>query len=179
MKFKLFISLIKFQIIKIFAYAYVNSKYKSFWGYKAMLNKNGCECPTPIYNAYLYQFNASIGLRSQIKGEPITPHGLNGIHISEKACIGKNCIIFQQVTIGSNSIKGHKRYGAPSIGDNVLIGAGAKIIGKVKIGDNCRIGANCVVVADMPDNYTAVSSPTRFIYNGKNDPLNSFAGILE
>ena len=63
------------------------------------------------------------------------------------------------------SLKGHPRSGSPTIGNNVYIGAGAKIIGNVTIGDNCRIGANCVVVKDMPANRTAVAASTRFIYS--------------
>ena len=56
--------------------------------------------------------------------------------MSYMAKIGKNCTIFHQVTIGSNTLEGSKHYGAPTIGDNCFIGAGAKIIGKVKVGDN-------------------------------------------
>lgn len=82
----------------------------------------------------------------------------------------------QSVTIGSNTIKNHPKYGSPRIGDNVFIGAGAKIIGCIKIGDNCRIGANCVVVKDMPANTTAVLGNIRFIT--KNENLdNHFNGI--
>lgn len=72
--------------------------------------------------------------------------------------IGCNCVIYQQVTIGSNTILDSPYFGAPVIGDNVLIGAGAKIIGKVKVGNNVRIGANAVVVRDVPDNSVVVSS---------------------
>ena len=53
--------------------------------------------------------------------------------------------------------------GAPEIGDNVFIGAGAKIIGKIKIGNNVRIGAGCIVVTDIPDNATVVMSKPRVI----------------
>ena len=76
--------------------------------------------------------------------------------ISGDAQIGKACVIFQQVTIGSNRTPGSKHWGAPIIGDNCYIGAGAKIIGNVKIGDNCRIGANAVVTKDVPSNSTIV-----------------------
>lgn len=88
---------------------------------------------------------------------PNLPHGLNGIIVSHYAKIGVNCTIYQQVTIaGENG-------GAASIGDNVTIGAGAKIIGKIKIGSNVKIGANAVVVKDIPDNCTAVGIPARII----------------
>ena len=117
-----------------------------------------------------------IGKKAKFEDIPVLPHGLNGIHISSMARLGKNVTIFQQVIIGSNSIPGHKYFGAPVIGDNVYIGAGAKIIGKVIIGDNCRIGANAVVVKDMSPNTIAVSVPTRFIHS-KNILENNFNPI--
>ncbi len=90
-----------------------------------------------------------------------------GIFISGGAKIGKNCTIFQQVTIGSNTLKGSKKIGAPIIGDNVYIGAGAKIIGNVVIGDNVRIGANAIVVNDIPDNATVVLDNIKVIMHNE------------
>lgn len=104
------------------------------------------------------------------------PHGLNGIHISDAATIGEGCVILQQVTIGSNTTKGSKHFGSPTIGKHVFIGAGAKIIGNVRVGDNCRIGANCVVVKDMPDNSTAVLRNIDIIIHDISRD-NSFKGI--
>ena len=91
------------------------------------------------------------------------PHGMSGIFVSKGAVIGKNCTVFQQVTIGSNAIEGSKSYGAPVIGDNVYIGAGAKIIGGVTVGDNVRIGANCVVTESVPADSTVVLQKPRVI----------------
>lgn len=85
-------------------------------------------------------------------------HGLNGIIISHYAKIGKNCTIFQQVTIAQDS-----ENKSATIGDNCIIGAGAKIIGNVTIGNNVVIGANAVVTKDIPSNSTAVGSPARII----------------
>lgn len=104
-----------------------------------------------------------IGYTSQFANKPCFPHGLSGIFVSGDAVVGKDCVIFQQVTIGSNTLSSSLKKGSPVIGDHVYIGAGAKIIGKIRIGDNCRIGANAVVYADMPDNSVAVQSPTRII----------------
>ena len=85
-----------------------------------------------------------------------TPHGFYGIFISQRAKVGEGCVIYQQVTI----ILGG---GAPTIGNNCLIGAGAKIIGNVHVGNNVRIGANAIVVDDVPDNCTVVMNKPRVI----------------
>ena len=105
-----------------------------------------------IYNCYFEHFSSYIGYKSHFSGPPVFPHKYFGVFISNSAVIGRNVVIFQQVTIGSNAIIGSKGYGAPVIGDNVYIGAGAKIIGNVHVGNNVRIGANCIVVKDVPDN---------------------------
>lgn len=81
------------------------------------------------------------------------PH-LSGIIISYKAEIGDDCGIYQQVTIGEESIN-HPGM-APVIGNHVFIGAGAKIIGPITIGNNVMIGANAVVTKNIPDNCTVV-----------------------
>lgn len=106
---------------------------------------------------------ASIPVRTKIGGKIVFPHGMAGIFISQDAEIGEGCVIFQQVTIGSNTLSDAKRPGSPVIGKNVYIGAGAKIIGQVTIGDNCRIGANCVVFEDVPPNCTVVLPRPRVI----------------
>ena len=115
----------------------------------------------PIYYAYLYRYGAFIGHSSVIASEPCFPHNLYGIFIAGNARLGRNCVIFHQVTIGSNAIPGSKTVGAPTLGDNVYVGVGAKIIGKVTVGNNCRIGANCVVTTDVPDNTVVVLPPPR------------------
>ena len=105
--------------------------------------------------------NASLGTYlgggAQFLGIPHFPHGIYGIIISGQARIGTNCTIFHQVTIGTNG------KGVPIIGDNVLIGAGAKILGPIRIGDNVKIGANAVVTTDVPDNCTVVCAQPRIL----------------
>ena len=91
------------------------------------------------------------------------PH-INGIIISCYSSIGDDCTIYQQVTIGEESIA-HKGK-APRIGNNVYIGAGAKIIGPIEIGDNVRIGANAVVTKDIPANCTVVGANRILQRNG-------------
>lgn len=157
------------QIIRSFTPFVVEGVYGGFWPFRekvaAKIKKGGLL--KKIYFYYQERFGCYIGEKSEITGSPIFPHNMYGVFISNMSKIGKNVVIFQQVTIGSNTIKGHPRSGAPAIGNNVYIGAGAKIIGKVRIGDNCRIGANCVVVKDMAPNTTAVAAPTRFIESGE------------
>jgi serine O-acetyltransferase len=83
-------------------------------------------------------------------------HGM-GIVIGETAEIGTNCTIYHQVTLGGTGKDTGKRH--PTIGDNVLIGAGAKILGPVYIGDNARIASGSVVLTDIPANATAAGVP--------------------
>lgn len=100
-----------------------------------------------------------IGFGAHFETPPHLQHGLNSIIVSHYAHIGKNAWIAQQVTIGQALDKPV----APKIGDNVIIGAGAKIIGDIKIGNNVTIGANAVVVSDMPDNCICGGVPARVI----------------
>jgi serine O-acetyltransferase len=95
---------------------------------------------------------ADIPLNCQIGGGLLIPHP-NGIVIHPEAVIGVNCLIFQQVTIGSRD-----RPGLPLIGGHVDIGAGAKILGHVQIGAHARIGANAVVTNNVPAQGTAVGA---------------------
>ncbi len=109
-----------------------------------------------LYKLYWQSYGSFVGLGAEFEDVPIFPHGPIGLFVSNSAHIGKNCVIFQQVTIGSNMIKGSKGQGAPILEDNVYIGCGAKIIGNVHVGHNARIGANAVVVKDVPANSVTV-----------------------
>lgn len=80
-------------------------------------------------------------------------HG-DGVVIGETAIIGDNCTIYQGVTLGGTGKEQGKRH--PSLGDNVVVGAGAKVLGNITIGNNVKIGANAVVLRDVPDNCTVV-----------------------
>jgi serine O-acetyltransferase len=81
-----------------------------------------------------------------------------GVVINPESVIGSNVKINQHVTIG-----GTGPGGCPIIGDNVYIGAGAKVLGNIRIGDDVKIGANAVVLSDIPDGATAVGIPARVI----------------
>jgi serine O-acetyltransferase len=86
-------------------------------------------------------------------------HNGMGTVLDYRCIIGDNVRIDQHVTIGIR----WDEDAAPIIGNNVRIGAGAKVLGKIRIGDNARIGANAVVLTDVPDNATAVGVPARII----------------
>ncbi len=88
-------------------------------------------------------------------------HGM-GIVIGETAEIGEGCTIYQGVTLGGTSLtKGAKRH--PTLGRNVVVGAGAKILGSFTVGDNGKVGSNAVVTKEVPPGATAVGNPARII----------------
>jgi serine O-acetyltransferase len=88
-------------------------------------------------------------------------HGM-GVVIGETAEIGENCTLLQGVTLGGTSLKREKRH--PTLGNNVVVGAGAKILGAFKIGDGSRVGAGSVVVREVPPNSVVVGVPGRVTY---------------
>ena len=83
----------------------------------------------------------------------------NGVVIHPDTLVGPNCLLLQQVTLGS----GGPRPGVPILGGHVDVGAGAKVLGGVVIGDHARIGANAVVLCDVPPHCTAVGVPARIV----------------
>ncbi len=90
-------------------------------------------------------------------------HG-TGVVIGETTEIGDNCTIYQGVTLGGTGKDTGKRH--PTLGNNVMVGAGAKVLGPVKIGDNAKIAAGAVVLQDIPENCTAVGIPARIVRRG-------------
>ena len=97
-------------------------------------------------------------------------HGM-GVVIGETAEIGDNCTLYQGVTLGGTGKDIGKRH--PTLGDNVMVGAGAKVLGPVKIGSNSKIAANAVVLHPVSENSTAVGIPAKVVRRGgmrvKND----------
>jgi len=88
----------------------------------------------------------------------VIDHGM-GVVIGETAEIGDDCYFYHQVTLGVARAMGGKRH--PTIGNNVIIGAGAKVLGPITVGDNARIGSNAVVVDPVPNDTTVVGIPAR------------------
>lgn len=87
-------------------------------------------------------------------------HGM-GVVIGETAEIGDNCTIYQGVTLGGTGKDVGKRH--PTLGNNVMIGAGAKVLGPMMIGDNSKVAANAVVLGEIPENSTAVGIPAKVV----------------
>ncbi len=93
----------------------------------------------------------------------VIDHGM-GIVIGETAEIGDDCLIYHGVTLGGTGKDSGKRH--PTIGNNVLIGTGAKVLGPFTVGDNSRIAANSVVLKEIPPDSTAVGVPARIVKRG-------------
>ncbi len=128
-------------------------RYGSIWRLREkMLGKclrpDGVHTNKLIWSAYGHYYEkrcAFIGPLAKIASEPCFPHGPLGVFISNDVHLGKDCVIFQNVTIGSNYLADAKKPGAPRLGDRVYVGAGA------------------VVYEDMPENSVAACAPTRIL----------------
>ena len=90
----------------------------------------------------------------------VIDHGM-GVVIGETTVIGDNCLIYQNVTLGGTGKDHGKRH--PTLGNNVMVGAGARVLGPFKVGDNSRIAAGAVVLTEIPPNSTAVGVPARVV----------------
>ncbi len=129
-----------------------------FWNLKLKIIARIISSITRVFTGVEIHPGATIGKNLFID------HG-QGVVIGETAEIGNNVLIYHQVTLGGtgNQKEGRRH---PSVCDNVMIAAGAKILGSIHIGTNSKIGANAVVLKNVPANATAVGMPARFIYNG-------------
>jgi len=116
----------------------------------------------PRYISYLTRIFTGIEIHpsAQIGERLFIDHG-EGVVIGETTIIGNDVIIYQQVTLGGTGKEHGKRH--PTIGNNVIIGAGAKILGNITISDHVRIGAGSVVVDDVPENCTVVGVPGKIV----------------
>ena len=91
-------------------------------------------------------------------------HGM-GVVIGETAIIGDDCTLYHGVTLGGTTWKKGKRH--PTLKDNVVIGAGAKVLGPITLGNNSKVGSNAVVVTDIPNDSTSVGIPAKIIESGE------------
>lgn len=114
--------------------------------------------PLRFFCERFIEITAGISIPASCRiGKGLRIHHFGGIIFHPTVRLGENCTLYHGVTIGDRGGSG----AAARIGNNVLIGAGAKIIGPVEIGDNCVVGANAVVTRNMPPGSTALGSPCR------------------
>lgn len=121
-------------------------------GHKGFFNKAAQKYWVLSHRFWSLVTGAEIDLMCNIGGGLLIPHP-NGIVIHPATVIGPNCLIFQQVTLGT--LTG----GTPKVGGHVDIGCGAKILGEITLGDHSRVGANAVVLNDVAPNQTVVGIP--------------------
>ena len=116
----------------------------------------------PRFISYLTRIITGIEIhpKAQIGNRFFIDHG-EGVVIGETTIIGDDVLIYQQVTLGGTGNEHGKRH--PTIGNNVIIGAGAKVLGNITIGDNTRVGAGSVVVENVPEHCTVVGVPGRVV----------------
>lgn len=156
------------RLIRSFIQHYNHDKY---WKYRSIvIDPNRGGTLSDMYRLWYIKRadafnNASMGTHrnfgAQFATPPHLPHGLNGIVISHNVKIGRNCRIYHQVTIGETNS------GAPVIGDDVVIGAGVKIVGGVNIGNRAKIGAGCVIMSDIPDDSIVLAEKPQIILRTK------------
>nr|WP_199290508.1 serine O-acetyltransferase [Leptolyngbya sp. FACHB-36] len=117
----------------------------------------------PRFISHLARFLTGIEIHpgAQIGEAVFIDHGM-GVVIGETAIIGDYALIYQGVTLGGTGKESGKRH--PTVGENVVVGAGAKVLGNIQIGNNVRIGAGSVVLRDVPSDCTVVGVPGRIVY---------------
>ncbi len=126
----------------------------------------------PRFISHLARFLTGIEIHpgAQIGKGVFIDHGM-GVVIGETAIVGDYSLIYQGVTLGGTGKELGKRH--PTLGENVVVGGGAKVLGNIQVGNNVRIGAGSVVLQDVPSNCTVVGIPGRIVYRSgvKVDPL--------
>ena len=122
----------------------------------------------PIMISYLTRIITGIEIHpaAKIGRRFFIDHG-DGVVIGETTVIGNDVLIYQQVTLGGTGKESGKRH--PTLGNKVIVGAGAKVLGNITIGDNVRIGAGSVVIEDVPPHSTVVGVPGRIVHRAMID----------
>jgi serine O-acetyltransferase len=134
----------------------------ALWGYRAahlLWNGPGTKLPARLLSQ-LVRFLTGVEIHpgAQLGRRLFIDHGM-GVVIGQTAQVGDDCVIFHGATLGGTSMRHGKRH--PTLGDGVVVGAGAKVLGPVWIGDGARIGANAVVIRDVPAGAAAVGVPAK------------------
>lgn len=116
----------------------------------------------PRFLSFIGRFLTGIEIHpgAEIGQRLFIDHGM-GVVIGETTIIGNDCTLFQGVTLGGTGKESGKRH--PTLGNNVVVGSGAKILGSMRIGNNVRIGAGSVVISEVPDNCTVVGVPGKVV----------------
>lgn len=139
--------------------------YHRFGNWRMTIQNKFLRAPFSIIYRFLYRRARNIygiELPYSVKlGRRVTIEHQGGIVVHGNSEIGDGCIIRQGVTLGNKSLD--DPYAAPVLGENVNVGAGAKILGKVSLGSNCSIGANAVVLIDVPADALAAGVPAKII----------------
>ncbi len=153
----------------------LHSTFELFFNYPGLWAMLFYRLAHPLYKRglrFLPRFISGMGLflttidihpAATIGRRVFIDHGI-GVVIGETTIIGNDVIIYQQVTLGGVSTSKGKRH--PTLGNNVVVGAGSKILGNISIGENSKVGANSVVVKDVPPDCTAIGIPARVLKRG-------------
>lgn len=144
----------------------------ALWGYRAahvLWSTPGTRLPARLLSQ-LVRFLTGVEIHpgAQLGRRLFIDHGM-GVVIGETAQVGDDCVIFHGATLGGTSMRRGKRH--PTLGDGVVVGAGAKVLGPVWVGDGARIGANAVVIRDVPAGAAAVGVPARIKLPGQHRPF--------
>lgn len=166
-----------FALLHPFLKGYIRLRFGDYWALKRHLQQRPGKLLRLCYDHHFMALGSFVGLHSTIEGTPYFPHGCRGVFISDDAVIGAGAVIFQQVTIGSNTLAGTGHPGSPVIGRECYLGAGCKVIGGITLGQRCRVGANAVVYQDMGDDCVAVCAPTRILKKDRLD--NTFRTVID
>jgi len=135
-----------------------------FYRFAHSLHNRGLRFPSRFISAIgLFLTTIDIHPAAKLGRRVFIDHGV-GVVIGETTVVGDDVIIYQQVTLGGVSTSKGKRH--PTLGNNVVIGAGSKVLGNITIGENSKVGANSVVVKDVPADSTAIGIPARVLKRG-------------
>jgi len=126
------------------------------------------------FNSHLARAMTGIEIHpgAQLGRRLFIDHGM-GVVIGETAEVGDDCTLYQGVTLGGTSLNGGKRH--PTLGNNVVVGSGAKVLGSFRVGDGARIGSNAVVVREVPAGATATGIPARIVQDAPKSTLSASA----